>query len=333
MRVCAYPIVLSCIAVPHPNPSPACGRGALQIKQQRGAALITVLLIVAMATVIAAFMAQQQGFWQLEYENGRDRAQSRYIAEAGVDWARAVLADDKVSNDYDHAREMWAMKLPAIPVEDGEVLGSIVDQQGLFNLNNLVRNGAVSAADLARLQKLLSSLSLPPELALALADWMDADNVTMENGGAEDGYYLQLPKPYRAANRPLSELSELLWVQGFDAQIIKRLSGFVAVLPEHTPINVNFATAEVLAAVIDGLPLQEARQIVSERKDHPFKTVAEFQQKLPPNVGQNAAAELTVSSKYFLVEGHAVQGQGEFFAQALLLRQNIWATVERQSVQ
>ncbi len=89
----------------------------------------------------------------------------------------------------------------------------------------------------------------------------------------------------------------------------------------------------MLSAVIAGLTLQDARQIVAGRKDHPFKTVAEFTQKLPAGVEQNASAELSVNSRYFLVEGHAVQGQGEFSAQALLVRQNIWATVVRQSVQ
>lgn len=312
-----------------PLPHPAAARGG---DPQRGAALITVLLIVAMAVVIASFMAQQQAFWQRELEGARDRAQARHLAHAGVDWARAVLADDKVNNQYDHAREMWAMKLPAIPVDDGEVLGLIVDRQGLFNLNNLVNNGAVSAAELARLQKLLSTLELPPELAYALADWMDADNVPQETGGAEDGYYLELPKPYRAANRPLAELSELLWVQGFDAQTIKRLSGFVAVLPERTQINVNFAQAEVLAAVIDGLSLQQARELVSARREHAFKTMDDFLQKLPAGLAQNAG-DLSVSSKYFLVEGHAVQGQGEFSAQALLARSNLWANVIGQSIQ
>jgi general secretion pathway protein K len=300
---------------------------------QRGVALITVLLIVAMATTVAAFMAQQQGFWQREFENGRDRAQARRIAQAGVDWARAVLADDAANNQYDHPREMWAMKLPPIPIEEGEVQGLITDQQGLFNLNNLVQNGMASPADVARLQRLLSTLGLPPELANALTDWMDADNVPMATGGAEDGYYANLPKPYRAANRPLAELAELLWVQGFDVQSIRRLSGYVTVLPERTQVNLNFASAEVLSAVIPGLPLQDARQMVMARKDHPFTTVAEFLQKLPAGVGQDASAELSVSSKYFLVEGRAVQKQAEFSAQALLVRQNIWPTVVRQSVQ
>ncbi len=299
---------------------------------QQGVALITVLLIVAMAVTIATFMAQQQGFWQREFENSRDRAQARRIAQAGVDWARAVLADDKANNPIDHPREMWAMKLPPIPIEGGEVQGLIADQQGFFNLNNLVLAGSVSPGALVRFQRLLSSLALPPEMAVALADWMDTDNLTMESGGAEDSYYLNLPKPYRAANRPLVELSELMWVQGFDEAAIKKLSGYVTVLPGRTEVNVNFASAEVLSAMVAGLPLQDARELVTWRKDHPFGSVPEFMGKLPAGTERGVLSELSVGSQYFLVEGHAVQGQAEFSAQALLFRQNFWARVVRQSV-
>jgi len=303
------------------------------MSNQRGVALVTVLLIVAMATTVMAFMAQQQAFWQREMINGRDRVQASYIAQAGVDWARAVLADDAANNQYDHAREMWAMQLPAIPVEGGEILGVLVDQQGLFNLNNLVVNGATSARDVVRFQRLLAALGLPQELAYSLADWMDRDNVPAAAGGAEDGYYLNQGKPYRAANLPLSELSELLRVRGFDAQIIQRLKGFVSVLPQRTQINVNFATAEVLSAVVDGLTLQHARQLVTYRKETPFKTVAEFMQQLPNGIGESSRGEIGVSSEFFLVAGHATLEQGEYVAQALLHRQTLWANVVRQSVQ
>jgi general secretion pathway protein K len=292
-----------------------------------------VLLIVAMATTIAAFMAQQQGFWQREMENGRDRAQARRIAEAGIDWARAVLADDKSVNDFDHAREMWAMKLPAIPVEGGEVQGTIIDQQGLFNLNNLVRNGAASAPDLARLQRLLTALGLPHELGGALVDWMDANSETSANG-AEDEYYMNLAKPYRCANRQLSDIGELAWVKGFDASIIKRLGSFVSVLPEsNTAVNVNFASAEVLMAMLPGLTLQDARQQVTQIKTTPFKTVTDFLQQLPKSVIQEGNMNLSVSSQYFMVTGYATQGDGASKAHALLHRSGIWATQSRKSLQ
>ena len=300
---------------------------------QCGVALVLVLLIVAMATTIAAFMAQQQGFWQREMENGRDRAQARRIAEAGIDWARAVLADDASVNQYDGPREMWAMQLPAIPVEGGEVQGTIVDQQGLYNLNNLVNNGVVSTPDLARFQRLLASLGLPPELGNALADWMDADSVTMANG-AEDEYYMNLDNPYRCANRPLSDIGELVRVRGFDTATIQRLQPFVSVLPEsNTAVNVNFAPPEVLMAIFPGMTLQDARQLALQAGSAPFFNISDFMQRLPKNVVQDSTLLLSVSSQYFMVTGHATQGDGASSAHVLLHRAGIWATQVRKSLQ
>jgi general secretion pathway protein K len=300
---------------------------------QRGVALVTVLLIVAMATTTMAFMAQQQAFWQRETGSGRDRVQAAYIAQAGVDWARALLADDASNNRHDHAREMWAVRLPSIPVEGGEVTGGVEEQQGMFNLNNMVRNGATSLPDVVRFRRLLATLGLPQELAYTLADWMDADDLPEALGGAEGGYYLNLPRPYRAANMPLAELSELLWVRGFDAHVLLRLKGYVTVLPQRTAINVNFATAEVLSAVVDDLPMPQARQIVSRRKEVPFKSVAEFAEQLPHGTGGNSRGEIGVSSQFFMVDARASLGQGEYRVRTLLHRREIWSEVVRQSVQ
>jgi general secretion pathway protein K len=305
----------------------------MNIRTQYGVALVMVLLIVAMATTIAAFMAQQQGFWQRSMENGRDRAQARRIAEAGIDWARAVLADDASVNQYDHGKEMWALKLPAIPVEGGEVQGVIHDQQGLFNLNNLVRNGTASAPDLARLQRLLTALGLPQELGNTLLDWMDTNSEVTANG-AEDEYYMNLAKPYRCANRQLSDIGELAWVKGFDAGIIKRLQPFVSVLPEsNTALNVNFAPAEILMAALPGLALEDARQIVTQIKTTPFKNISDFLQQLPGNVPREGNMNLTVSSQYFMVTGYATQGDGASAARALLKRNGIWSKQVRKSLQ
>ncbi len=300
---------------------------------QDGVALVLVLLIVAMATTIAVFMAQQQGFWQRGMENGRDRAQARRIAEAGIDWARAVLADDASVNQYDSAREMWAIQFPAIPVEGGEVQGTINDQQGLFNLNNLVVNGAVSTPDLVRFQRLLAALGLPPALGSTLADWMDANSETMANG-AEDEYYMNLDKSYRCANRPLSDIGELVWVKGFDAATIQRLQPFVSVLPEsNTAVNVNFAPPEILMAVLPGLTLQDARQLALQARAVPFVNIADFLQRLPKSVTQDSTMLLSVSSQYFMVTGYATQGDGASSARALLHRTGIWATQVRKSLQ
>ena len=301
--------------------------------RQNGAAIIMVLLIVALATSLAAFMAQQQSLWQRQVESQFDRAQARRIGVAGIDWARAVLGEDARVNNYDHGKEMWALRLPALPVEGGEVVGVIEDRQGLFNLNNLVRNGATSAPDVAQFQRLLALLGLPEELATALADWMDADSDAQYPGGAEDVYYLGLARPYRAANRALTELGELALVKVFDGRTIESLRSFVAVLPAPGPVNVNFAPPEVLAAVLPDMSLSDARVLVQQRGGRPFESVADFVQRGGIKMSDENKSFISVSSQFFLVTGRASVGRAQVTTQALLQRSSGWPSVVWQSVQ
>ena len=301
--------------------------------KQNGAAIIMVLLIVALATSLAAFMAQQQSLWQRQVESQFDRAQARRIGVAGIDWARAVLGEDARVNSYDHGKELWALRLPALPVEGGEVIGVIEDRQGLFNLNNLLRNGAASAPDVAQFQRLLALLGLPAELATALADWMDTDSEAQYPGGAENVYYLGLARPYRAANRALSELGELVLVKGFDSRTIAGLRSFVAVLPVPGPVNVNFAPPEVLAAVLPDMTLSDARVLVQQRSGRPFESVADFEQRGGIKMSDTNKSFISVSSQFFLVTGRASVGRAQVTTQALLQRSSGWPSVVWQSVQ
>jgi len=300
--------------------------------RQRGVAVILAMLIVMLAATVAAYMAQQQSMWQQQVENQFNWGQARKVGIAAIDWARAVLADDAATNNYDYPGEMWTKQLPAATVENGDVTGIIEDQQGLFNLNNLVQNGVTSAPDVAHFQRLLATLGLPPDLAGALADWMDADGEVQYPGGAEDAYYLSLPQPYRAANRPLVELDELLLVKGFDAATVARLRPYVSVLPIPTPINVNFAPPEVLAAMIDGLSISSARMLVQQRTEHPFTTLAEFNARLPPQM-QMADAMGTVSSQFFMVRGFANFEKSQVVMEALLQRTGAQSTVVWQDIE
>ena len=302
--------------------------------KQKGVAIIMVLLMVALATSLAAFMATQQNLWQRQVESQFDRAQARRVSVAAIDWARAVLADDARTSSIDHDKELWATRLPAMAVENGEVIGAIEDRQGLFNLNNLVRNGATSAPDVEQFQRLLDVLGLPGELAAALADWMDANSEAQYPGGAEDGYYLALARPYRAANRPLTELGELSLVKGFDSRTIASLSSFVSVLPGPGPINVNFAPPEVLVAVAQNMTLSDARLLVQQRAGHPFKDVADFRARLPHGGIQVSDFNIAVSSQFFLVTGRASVGRAQVTTQAILQRSGGgWPSVVWQSVQ
>lgn len=295
------------------------------MRHERGAALITVILIVALAVSTAAFMAWQQQLEVRRMENLRDQAQAGAIAHAAVDWARAVLADDVRDNNVDHLGEDWATALKVLPVEQGQIAGSITDQQGLFNLNNLARG----EEDIAVFRRLLDILRLPVELADAAADWVDANAESRLPGGAEDVYYLSLEPPYRAANRPLSGVDGLYRVKGFDAATVEKLRPFVTALPQPTPVNVNTAPPEILAALFPELPLESAKEMVEARKQNHFKDQADFRGRMPAGQsGQMRDTVFSVNSSYFLVTGRASFGRVRSGWQALLERRgNAWPLV------
>jgi general secretion pathway protein K len=260
-----------------------------------------------------------QSTWARKSELTADHAQAQALVQTGVDWVRAVLSDDRRLGNVDHLGEPWAMRFPPMPVENGMLEGFIQDQQGAFNLNNLVKDGKVSLTQLARFRRLLSTLALPPALADALADWIDTDSELQPQGGAEDGYYLALQPPYLTANRPLTDVAELALVRGFDGTVRARLRPFVAALPRVTAVNVNTASPEVLVAVVEDLDLDGARALTAQRERAYFRDFSDFFSKLPSGLAV-APEGITVSSDYFLATLRVTTGAAEARGTALLAR-------------
>ena len=294
----------------------------------RGAALIMALLVVALATTLASSLIWRQDMWLRQVETRRDLAQARLLALAGIDWARAVLAEDARTSSIDHLGEPWATKVPAMPAESGEIGGEMSDEQGKWNLNNLVRGGQTQANATAVLVRLLNQLQLPPALAVTLADWIDSDSDATSDG-AEDNYYLGLKPPYRSANRELTDLDNLLRVRGFSSAIIERLRPYVSVLPGYNPLNLNTTSAIVLAAVLPELTTSDAQQIIAERNRIPFRDITDFRNRLPrPDLaGFAGAGQLDTRSRYFSVMIRSRYGNAETASTALLDRQSSWPAI------
>ncbi len=288
-------------------------------RRERGVAIVLAMGVVALAAMAAAAIIVSQSTWARQVELTTDHIQARAVLLAGADWARALLSDDRRLGDVDHLGEPWALKLPPLPVENGELVGQIEDQQGRFNLNNLVADGKINVTQLAHFRNLLATLGLPDELAGALADWIDADSQPQPGDGAEDAYYLALDPPYVAANRPLVDVDELALVRGFDDNVRARLLPYVTALPGFTAINVNTAAAEVIAAAIDGLDLGGAQLLVAQRDRAYYRSVGDFTVRLPRGA-QASAADISVGSDYFLATLRVTIGGAQARGKALLAR-------------
>jgi general secretion pathway protein K len=290
------------------------------MKRQSGVAAITAILIVAVAASAATVMLSQQSAMLDQSMLVTARAQADLYAQAGVDWARGVLAEDARSSTVDTLKEGWAQPIAGLPVERALVAGDLADEQGKFNLNNLVENTQRSDVDMRAFGRLLSELAAgPPDLAEAVLDWIDGDADLSGNGGAEDAYYLSLARPYRAANAPLIQVEELYRVRGFDAATVAKLRPYVTALPARTPLNANTASAVVLAAVLDIAP-DKARELVALRDAKPFVSRDEFVARAGKIGISQVATNVGVASSFFSVRVRVAQDDVQLATEALVQR-------------
>lgn len=288
------------------------------VSHQRGLALITAMLVVAIAATTAAYLSFDQQIWLRQSQNLTDRAQAEVVRAGAQEWAITLLAKDVKDSKSDDLTEDWAKPLPPLAVEGGQVTGRIHDAQAKFNLNNLVRGNAPSPPDIGAFKQLLQSLSIDPNLSDAVIDWIDTDS-NASPAGAEDIDYLQMKTPYRAANLPMQSVEELRLVRGFSREIVEKLRPWVTALPQPTEINVNTAPKEVLGALFYTLPASAIDTLISER---PYTDQAKLAARL-----QELAAGKTVpqaffgiKSSYFDVEVSTLFGRYQRTTQALIQR-------------
>jgi len=231
-------------------------------RRESGIAALTAILIVAVAATAATMMLSQQSAMLDQTMLVASRAQADQYAAAGLDWARGVLDQDARSSEIDTLDEAWARPIVGLPVERAVVAGAIADEQGKFKLNNLVDKNRRSEADVVLFRQLLAGLGLSPELAEPVVEWM------LPNGS--DAYYLSLPRPYRSAHGPLTQVDELHRVRGFDARAVERLRPYVTALPGRTRLNANTIQERVLAAAFGG-STEKVAGIIAERRKKPFE--------------------------------------------------------------
>lgn len=271
------------------------------MRNQNGLALITAVLVVAIVATTAATLALGEQVWFRQAQNSSNRAQAESLRQGALSYATILLARDLAlnNNNVDHLGEAWAQPLPPFPVEDGMLAFQVSDAQGLFNLNNLVNNGAASGIDIDMFKRLLQVLGLNPDLSNALLDWLDADSTITTPGGAEDTEYLALPKPYRTANRLLESVDELRLVLGFDAKTVEKLRPYVTVLPGRATVNVNTAPQQVLAALF-ATPPPTLKTLIDQRVNQPFMTSEDFRTRVQPAPAPQSSL-YGVTTGYFLV--------------------------------
>jgi general secretion pathway protein K len=315
-------------------------------RTQRGAALLTAMMIVTLVATLAAAMIWQQ--WrsvQVEAAE-RARAQAQWILLGAVDWARLILREDARTGArggagaVDHLGEPWALPLAEAKLstflaadkantEDAPeafLSGQITDAQSRYNLRNLVQpttaeNYKQEERTLSRLMSLAgASGTSASSLALALRQ---AAPPTPADAASAPGDPASAPPPVtRTSDPPLlpERIEQLAWL-GLDAETIRKLSPYVTLLPVATPVNVNTAPKEVLAAVANVDPA-DAERLVQARQRTPFRQLQDVTALLPREA-KLSASRLGTRSDFFEIRGRLRLQDRVVEERALVQRNNL----------
>ena len=247
--------------------------------KQRGVALLTVLMLVAVMTVMVMGMLDDIRFGVRRAVNAQAMAQAqRYaIGTEEVAMSRIALLDRAAGGRTTLAGD-WQDRTMAFPVERGLIAARLSDGGNCFNLNSVVEGTAElwQRRDLGVQQylALLRELGIEGQraqsLADALVDWIDSDQVRSPLG-AEDTDYATRRPAYRGSGALLAEASELRAIDGYDATTYARLRPHVCALPEDilSPLNPNTLTEDDAALLsmltLGALRATQARRVIGTR--------------------------------------------------------------------
>ena len=301
---------------------------------ERGAALLTVLLLVAVMAVIAATALDRltlatriagsaapvdQG---LAYSFAAEQIALRRVADlVGRDPAKLTLAGGWLGRDF------------TLPLPGGEGRAKLSDANNCFNLNSLVaetvpgrftqRSGAMR--QFGELMTLLG-VDQAQAIAGATADWIDSDS---NDGplGAEDNVYWSLPGAYLAANRKMADVSELRAVRGVSPKIYARLKPWICVLPVTDPVRLNVNTlapeqAPLVAMLLPGeMTLADARAALAARPAGGYGSSVRFWEAPPLaqfDPPTEVAEQAGVTSRWLTLTTNVTMGDGFLTAVSLI---------------
>jgi general secretion pathway protein K len=274
-------------------------------RPQRGAAILTAMMIVALvATLSVAMVWQQWRAVQIEAAE-RARAQSAWILTGALDWARLILAEDGASSTggaVDHLREPWAVPLAearlstflaadrdnAEDAPEAFLSGRIDDAQARYNLRRVINEDKVARErELSTLRRLCEIVQIDVAVAERIAQALLLADAASK-GNVSDAAPLE---PQR--------LSQLRWF-GIEPAVVAKLEPLLVLLPLRTPINLNTAPREVIAAVLN-VDVGTADRVVQARQRTPINSPDDLTNLLP---GIDAPGDrASWKSNYFFVLG------------------------------
>jgi len=318
--------------------------------KQRGVALITVLLAIALISIIGVEMSGRLQFQLRRTQASLLSEQARWVSLGAERFALQVLQQDFEDDpEHSHLGQSWASGEQVFPLDDaGTLKGEVRDLHGCFNLNALAGGGEEQAQldkrlELEQFQALLEALEIDSydaeQLAASLRDWLDSDDNETEGRGAEDSEYTSHTPAYLPANGLMVAVGELRAVAGSSMAIMQKLRPHICVRPldREMAVNVNTVQQAYLfeALFTPHLSFSAAEDLLSARPDNGWETVDSFLQESQLqgiSIADELKQQLQVRSRFFELQTITEYEYASFKMRSMMQRNedDTWTVVSRR---
>jgi general secretion pathway protein K len=285
-------------------------------KNERGVALLAVLLGVALMTLVVVDFAMTSGLGFVSAANQANELRSGFLARSAISVGLALLAADArakqqlagaattaTGGPVETLNDPWAVPFPPMTVGGGNVSLTIVDEDRKLNINSMIgQNGLPNPLQTAKITRLFTILDVNPDLVQGIVTWITPNGAGGSGSGSD--YYLGLKPPYQPRGGPMPTIGDLQMVQGFSEVIFNRVSPFLTTMPT-TAVNANTAPPQVIAALEPQWTEDQkiVEEIVEARQIRPFTQPTDIINLLgtaaPPTLGQ----DIDMRSQFFTING------------------------------
>ncbi|MCW8331059.1 type II secretion system minor pseudopilin GspK [Photobacterium sp. SDRW27] len=309
------------------------------MRQQRGVALIVVLLLLALMTLLAVQMSERLQLNFYRVENQVQNQQAYWYALGMEELGKVAIQQGIDDSDTVNLSQAWATQGQRYPLEGGEAIGDIIDRQACFNLNAL--SGLKPEPDNTKkpflvgyLQSILEELGVESYDAEVIADssweFVDPTDGVNSSFGAGDSTYEGFSPSYLPPRGFMADVSEFRAVNGVSAEIYNKVKPLLCAIPA-TDMKLNVNTLyEHQAALLVGLfapelSLSDAQKLIADRPYDGWQNTTDFLAEatiagLSANIKKQAQDYLVVSSDYFQLDTEILVDRSRVRLVALLKR-------------
>ncbi|UTW56523.1 type II secretion system minor pseudopilin GspK [Kordiimonas sp. SCSIO 12610] len=257
----------------------------------RGAVLITVLLIVAVMAAVAVALVDDIRFGIRRASNISSTTQANWYALGSEALALSVIDQtSQLSADKTTLEQPWATNRGIFPIDGGSIATQLADGSNCFNVNSLVekneRSEYIANVDARKQFRTLLeangvSDSESETISGAITDWIDSDSRPVPRG-AEDFDYTGGNPAYRPPNHLISDITELRAIKGIDLETYTVLKPLLCALPNTnlSEININTLTpdqASLITMIVGkALKADTVATVLGNRPASGFDTLEAF---------------------------------------------------------